>query len=284
MIKLSHSAKELYKRCPKAYYIHYMLNLRKKVVGSALPFGSAIDAALEVLLKEKDLVKAKEIFKTKWFTFEINKKEVFGPETTQIRYYKADMDPTMFEEGEVATQHESLYRKGLMFLEAYNEQVVPKVKKVLGTQIPISIKNAMGDEIVGFIDLKCEWEDGRILIVDNKTSSRAYKTDIIQTVEASQLALYGFADKEHDALAYFVINKEIRKKKEPRVVIQTIIDKAPKEVIEKTLDSFDQTLYNIRNGLFPSNNPNCFAYGEECTCQLFEREGYTAFDYVGKDK
>lgn len=284
MIKLSHSAKELYKRCPKAYYIHYMLNLRKKVVGSALPFGSAIDSGLEVLLKEKDLNKAKDQFKDKWFSFEINKKPVNGPETDQIRYYKSDMDLAMFNEGETPKEHESLYRKGLMFLEAYNEQVIPKIKRVLGTQIPISIKNAMGDEIVGFIDLKCEWEDGRILIVDNKTSGRAYKTDIIQTVDASQLALYGFVDKEHDALAYFVINKEIRKKKEPRVVIQTIIDTAPKEIVEKTLDSFDQTLYNIRNGLFPSNHPDCFAYGEECTCQLFEREGYTAFDYVGKDK
>jgi ATP-dependent helicase/DNAse subunit B len=282
MIRLSHSAKELYNRCPKAYFLHYYLNLRKKQVGSALPFGSAIDAGLETLVLEKDLAKAKDTFIKKWENFEINKKLVKGTEAN-LRYYKADLDLNLFKEDEIPTNHESLKRKGLMFLDAYEKQVLPKIKKVLGTQIPISIKNQEGDEIIGFIDLKCEWEDGRILIVDHKTSSKPYKADVIQT-DSAQLATYGLADKEHDAVAYFVINKEIRKVKEPKVQIQTIIDKVPDEIVKKTIDNFDQVLYSIRNGHFSSNNPNCFAYGEECTCQLFEREGYSAFDYVGKDK
>lgn len=288
MIKLSHSAKELYNRCPKAYYIHYMLHLRRKVMGSALPFGSAMDAGLEVLLKEKNPVQAKVEFINKWNNFEINKKMVVGKDAT-LRYFKADMDEKLFTKDETPTNHESLMRKGLMFLDAYNEQIIPKIKKVIGTQIPITIKNPDGDEIVGFIDLKCEWEDGRVLILDNKTASansyrEHYPDNILETDKAAQVVTYGLGDKEHDAIGYIVINKEIRKIKEPKVQIKTIIGKVSKEIVQKTIDNYDQVLHSIREAQFPSKNPDCFAFGEECTCQLFEREGYKAFDYLTKDK
>lgn len=288
MIRLSHSAKELYNRCPKAYYIHYMLHLRRKVMGSALPFGGAMDAGLEVLLKEKDIEKAKIEFRNKWTTFEINKRMVEG-KNAPLRYFKTDMDTNMFNEGEIPTNHESLMRKGLLFLDGYNEQIIPKIKKVLGTQMPVSIKNSDGDEIVGFIDLKCEWEDGRVLILDNKTASASsyrdhYPDNLLETSKAAQVVTYGLGDREHDGLGYIVINKEIRKIKEPKVQIKTIIGSVSNEIIQKTIDNYDQVLHSIREAQFPSKNPDCFAFGEECTCQLFEREGYKAFDYVGKDK
>lgn len=281
MLKLSHTAKELYMRCPKAYYIHYFLNLRKKTVGSALPFGSAIDKALDVLLHEKDVEKAKTTFNENWDIVEINKKKIKISEAgDKIRFYKSDTDPNMFSEGEEVTPYESLRRKAFLFLEQYSKDVLPRIKQMGPSQRSVSVSNSDGDIIKGFIDFECIWEDGSRIIFDNKTSSRPYKEDIIET-EAYQLAIYAEAQPDHDKVGYIVIDKNIRKIKEPKVKIQVITGKISEELRKKTLDQYDHVLYNIRKGHFPSNAPNCDAYGEECTCVLFDREGYTAFDYVG---
>ena len=48
--KISHSAWSKYLVCPKLYDLHYNQKLRPKGTTSALLFGSAIDAALNVML------------------------------------------------------------------------------------------------------------------------------------------------------------------------------------------------------------------------------------------
>jgi hypothetical protein len=265
-----------------------MMNLRRKKVGSALPFGSAIDSGIETLFK-KDVDQAKESFLNKWNNIEINKKPITKNFDRYIRFYKSDLDPNMFNEDELRDEsiyheHESLKRKGLMFIEAFNDQIKPLIKEVISTQEPIEVTKEDGDKIIGYIDLIAKWTDGKKRISDVKTASQAYKEDVLETSE--QLAIYDFAKKDMkiDEVGYLVINKQIRKLKEPKVKIQMINGHISEELLKSTINNFDNVLYSIKQGQFPSNNPNCFMYGEECTCQLFDREGYEAFDYVGKDK
>lgn len=66
MQKLSHSGRELYETCGYKFQLHYNQRLRSKNTSSALLFGSAFDEALNVLLLERDLEKAKYIFITEW--------------------------------------------------------------------------------------------------------------------------------------------------------------------------------------------------------------------------
>ncbi len=44
----------------------------------------------------------------------------------------------------------SLYRKGLMMLEAYQQNIIPKIKKVLAIQKSISLKDTEGNTTIGF--------------------------------------------------------------------------------------------------------------------------------------
>lgn len=254
MINLSHTAKEKYLDSPRAYYLHYLMNLREEQCGSALFFGNAMDNALNVLLLERDLEKAKVEFDKQMRTFTYNNETLDILKTNKIKYSKADYDETLVpvDTPEEIKSWTSLHAKGLMFLDAYNEQIIPKIKKVLTVQQFMEIKNEAGDKIIGFVDLICEWEDGRIVIFDNKTSSVDYKKDKLQN-DAPQLATYMESDlvKQFKPThqGYIVISKKVRKK-DPRVRIDVIIDQIPEELIEKTFSDYDKALKGIKRGEF----------------------------------
>ena len=54
-LTLSHTAINKYKACPRSFQLHYLENVRSKVVGSALLFGGAMDEALNTLLLKKKI-------------------------------------------------------------------------------------------------------------------------------------------------------------------------------------------------------------------------------------
>lgn len=254
MINLSHTAKEKYLDSPRAYYLHYLLNLREEKCGSALFFGNAMDNALNVLLLERDLEKAKIEFDKQMRTFSYNNQELDILKTDKIKYSKSDYDESLVPEGteEHLKSWQSLYNKGLLFLDAYNEQIIPKIKKVLAVQQHIEICNDAGDKIIGFIDMIVEWEDGRIIIFDNKTSSIDYKEDKLQD-DAPQLATYAESEIAKKLgvthQGYIVISKKVRKK-DPRVRIQIIIDQVPETLVEKTFNDYTKVLRGVKRGDF----------------------------------
>ena len=53
MVRLSNSAIDKFKECPQRYKRHYIDKLRSVFIGSPLFFGSAVDEALNELLKTK---------------------------------------------------------------------------------------------------------------------------------------------------------------------------------------------------------------------------------------
>lgn len=279
-IQLSYSASQKYKTSPRAYYLHYILRLRPTDLSSALFFGSAIDNALNFLLQGKKdgsdqtavLAIAKSAFEASWNHAKVDDKEIDLSRIGVIKYSKSDYDEgilTSDDRLEIETSNKdphwvSLKRKGLMFLEAYDEQILKHIKEVKFVQKDIKLENDMGDSFIGFIDFCAVWEDGRTIIFDNKTSSIKYSADSASTSE--QLATYHEATKEEikvDAVGYIVIPKKIRKYKEPRVPIEVIIDNIDEKVVNETFEMYDEVLSGIKLGDFP-----CTRHDEDGCCSV----------------
>ncbi len=45
---------------------------------------------------------------------------------------------------------------------------------------------------------------------------------------------------------------------------QIIIDTPSEELIQETLDEFDNMLYSVRQAKFPCKAPDCNRFGQEC--------------------
>jgi hypothetical protein len=289
----------MYLLSPRKYFYHYFLYLREAKLGSPLFFGSLIETALDALFKGSSLEEAQAVFRKNFITYQVNGSTINLSNSPLVRYSKADLDLDIFtdkERQDLANKSlqfqswSSLQRKGELMIEAYHRDILPRIKKVIATQLYFSIPNDAGDEINGFADLVCEWEDGRTILIDHKTSAQAYPADAVSTEQyGKQTALYyeAFKDKyKLDATGFFVMEKKIRKK-EPRARTNIILGKPPEELIEKTFDEFDNVLHNIKQGEFPCLSPACDAYGQECCYKKYcksEGKDMTGLVKVGKVK
>jgi hypothetical protein len=106
----------------------------------------------------------------------------------------------------------SMRRKGHIMIDSYNRKVIPRINKVLAVQKENYLENSNGDRVVQYLDLIVEWEDGRNLLGDNKTSAKAYDED--SASRSPQLISYFHGAKEEyklDAVGFFVLNKQIVK-------------------------------------------------------------------------
>jgi hypothetical protein len=158
-------------------------------------------------------------------------------------------------------------------LDAYRVEVLPKIHEVFSVQEKVSLPNSSGDHITGYIDFVASFVDdpSTVYIIDNKTSSTAYKPDSVQNSE--QLSTY-CEFKETNKAAYIVVEKKFRKR-EPRIRINIIKDTIPEAMFDKTFKGFDDVLSGIKANKFEKNEDSCYAYG--CKCQYFDickgREG-----------
>lgn len=276
IVKLSHTAKEKYLTSPRAYYYHYHLYLREQVLGSPLFFGSLIETGLNALFAGATLEQALETFRKNFKVYSVNGKMESLSSSSYIRYSKSDLDLEVFTEKELkdletkSVQFKSwasLQRKGEMLITAYHRDIFSRIKKVIAVQKYFSIVNEADDEINGFIDLICEWEDDSLIAPDHKTTSIAYPEDAVTNDKhGKQTALYYEVLKDEypiDGTGFFVLEKKMRKK-EPRARTQIILGKPTEELIQKTFDEFDSVAYNIKQGNFPCLAPACDQYGQSC--------------------
>lgn len=202
---------------------------------------------------------AKNMFVTAWNYQKVDDKEIDLSGRNTIKYSKSDFDESiLIDEDRLETVEEgkdpnwvSLKRKGLMILEAYQTQILPRIKQVLFVQKDIKLENDEGDSFIGFVDFCAVWDDGRTIIFDNKTSSIKYADDSASTSE--QLATYFEATRDElkvDAVGYVVIPKKVRKKKEPLIPIEVVIGEIDEKVVNDTFEMYDDVLSGIRLGKF----------------------------------
>ncbi len=256
-MQLSYSAADRYINSPLSYFLHYFLRLRPIQLSSPLIFGGAIDEGLNTLLNQKkdglaiDLAAAK-----KKFILSLIGNDVNAPTMVKgvVKFSKADLDLDLIKDLLIPEEHDpawySLQRKGELILEAYAEQIIPKLEKVLLVQHEISLPNEVGDTLTGIIDLVAQI-DGKIYILDNKTSSIKYAEDAVAV--SAQLGTYYEALKDEYDLAgagFIIIPKNLRKKKLPLVPIEIKLGQVDEKVIQETFQMYENVLEGVKMGRF----------------------------------
>lgn len=274
MTRLSFSAREKYQQCGYKYYLHYVMKYRSSLQSSALCFGNALDIALNCLLEGADSYH--KVFDSEWSKYEeIN---------DRIQYYKSDLDANLLSQEElqlpIAKQNFlSLLRKGHKLLDAYKDEIYPRIKEVISIQGEVTIMghdedgNETGDSIYGKLDLiaMIEDADGTVhhALLDNKTTSEPYAKNSVQTKD--QLALYASGFPDIQSFGYLTLNKKNFK-------TQIIIDNINQERRDEVLQKFVETLDNIKDNLFDKNTKSCYAFGRRCEFYTHCHKGYFSDD------
>lgn len=114
-----------------------------------------------------------------------------------------------------------MQKKGEILLKAYYEQILPQIKDVLAVQMDVELDDGNGNILNGVIDAVVRLQDGRVIILDNKTTSTEYDEDSVRGSE--QLATYKAIlnifndDPDHswkhriDGAGYAVMSKKLIK-------------------------------------------------------------------------
>jgi hypothetical protein len=109
----------------------------------------------------------------------------------------------------------SIKNKAKLLIDEYIKRFLPEIDEVLEVQKKLEVDDGSGNKLTGVIDFICRLKDGRVAIIDNKTSSIEYDEEDSVTTSA-QLALYKNVinnDPESkykiDVCGYFVLSKKI---------------------------------------------------------------------------
>lgn len=242
--KLSHSGLGKYNHCSEMFNLHYNHKIRPSGTTSALLFGSAIDVAAEhyLLNGDKDLAITK--FVETWKQQEINGILTDLQTSTEVSFHVNDFDHELLTESDnqliikdtvhatisdfiegAATPKQiifahwlSLYRKGLLIIEAFMNWADNNIEEVLEAQCMIELEDGEGNEITGKADFVIKMKGYDIpLLVDLKTAARYYERDSVKKSE--QLSIYYYFLKatkypEMKRAAYLVLQKQIKKNRE----------------------------------------------------------------------
>lgn len=249
--RLSHSQTSRYQNCGQSYKYYYVDKIRTTTSHAALNFGTAIDRATgQLLLPEGDKT-AEEVFIEQWTTQEVNGTSQYLPTFVGIVYSKNDWDEELLNSEDwkkllldcgkdsetvlnlISKREEFGYdklktdeketvnlafwlclkNKGLYMVKAFRKKVLPKLTKVLAVQKQINLENDQGDSVLGFVDLIATVEGHGTVVLDVKTSARAYDEET-SVIFSPQLSLYVhalFEEYQTRKAGFIVLNKSIIK-------------------------------------------------------------------------
>lgn len=193
----------------------------------------------------------------------------------------------------------SCIRKAELILNAYKEQILPRIKRVITVQKRIELVNDEGDSVTGLIDFIAEWEDGKTYIFDNKSASKLYATNAVQV--SPQLGVYSISEDIPDC-GYIVYLKKIDKNQqkfckhckfngtgskhktcssklsdgkrcdgpwlvynEPKAIIQVLLGRPSDEIKDAVLADFNRVNLDIKEEKFERNYNACNSqFGQPC--------------------
>lgn len=201
----------------------------------------------------------------------IEKLRDYAPDVKDIKKFMAEAKTAIKDKKRLTEEDYKLYNyttwltlveKGLLMVDAYRTQVMPQINEVFSIQEGVELPNEDGDILNGKIDFTCDFveEVGALYIVDNKTSSKAYKES--EAANSEQLATY-CEYKGTNKAAYIVVQKKVFAKA-PKIRTQIIRDEVLEETFDRTFAQFEDVLYNISTGTFEKNFKSCFEYGRIC--------------------
>jgi hypothetical protein len=299
MTKLSHTMVTKLLTCPYQYKAHYVDKLRSKYTSSPLFFGTALDRAFNLLLlSKKDPLEytedehkllaeglSPEQVYTKNFNNIYLNGNIITPTSPLVKYSKKDLDLNFVDDEDkefaeycinnygklskedfIEMNHitaNSLYKKGLILLKNYENEILPNILKIHHIQKKFEIKEqSMGEHSLGGdIDFIAEFVDepGVKYICDNKTSSKSYTKNSVR--ESPQLATYGEVEGILKG-AYCVVRKDGTSKGIYKT--QIIKDDIVEDMIEETFQNYVKALDIMDSGEFPKNKNACFQFGRHC--------------------
>lgn len=225
---LTKSKMERYLRCPFSYDCHYNKKIRPFKTGSALMFGVGLDEAFNSLLL-KDGQDPMEVYNNKTLEHKVGTvdygkydydkyllsyqdKEKALAYCKELGYKGEDVDELwneLYDKEKLNPKHEKamdylgrlgLSKKAEIMIEAYKEQVLPRIKKVHAVQKASE---------TGIVDLIADIDKkGNTYIIDNKTSSFEYEDN--EADYSVQLTLYAIEEKINKVM-FIVIPKKIDK-------------------------------------------------------------------------
>lgn len=285
---LSNSQINTYTDCPRKWYLDKQKRLRPNFLGSALLFGSAIDAAVEHILLKKDGSFHQE-FLDNMNNFQVNGKDKnIAENLLDIRFSAGDIDESLIEQ-EVVDEFcdlikidsleksefleyckqkrkrrsplekpeqqlynfialESLLAKGLMMLDLLNDWIQENVAEVHSVQKKIDIENAEGDHFIGYLDFVVTLKCGKKVLIDLKTSSNTAK--YYPPESAAESRQLGIYAQETGVkdVAYLVMDKKIRKR-EPRVRLAFIEGIITEEHLDEVFEEIEEVTTDIKENL-----------------------------------
>jgi hypothetical protein len=285
---LSNSQINTYTDCPRKWFLDKQKRLRPNYKGSALLFGSALDAAVEHILLKKDGSYEQE-FLDQMRNFEVNGTEKQLPkDILDVRFTVGDIDASLVPENMMAAicdiagievcpiadfleyckqqrksktaldkteqilfntiAYESLKAKGLMLLEKINEWIQENVAEVHSVQKKIEIENEEGDMFIGYLDFVVTLKSGKKVLIDLKTSSNT--TAYYPPDSASTSRQLGIYSQEEGIpdVAYLVGDKKIRVR-EPRVRLAFIEGVITEEHLDDVFEEIEECTIEIKEKL-----------------------------------
>lgn len=243
--KLSFSKISCYSLCGERFRLRYIERKTERFTRASLLFGSAIDTALNSLLKDRNLEEAIKVFNKTWNFQYINGKYRSLLDNPDVVFADRDLDKDLivlteddllwveeFKEYKKSKKwHEiseedrikynnicwhSLKEKGLIILDSYHKKILPEFLEVKGIQHEAELVNDAGDSVIQYLDFIVIQKDGSVVLMDNKTTSSMSYYDEDSPNTSQQLLSYFYNNKEHFGLEYIgfvVILKDIIKNK-----------------------------------------------------------------------
>lgn len=340
--RLSHSSVTKFQDCPQAWKFHYRERLRVVAQSGALLFGSAVDAALTALVKGATPEDVIATFERAWSFQEVNGTMTALPRSVNVVYAESDFDQdlltdedrqvlidtyklddlgaalkTVYDEkdyfGFVHLPDDrkeflnhanwlSLYRKGLLMIEACRRDVLPNIEEVLSVQKYVELANTDGDRIIGFADIVVRWKGiERPVVLDWKTSARDYEKGAVLVSPQLTLYVHALYEEYQTRWAGFIVFKKRMEKTTTKVCskcgqdgtgkkhrtcdieydgerckgewsatyafkanTQILIDEIPEQTESIVLENMDYINQAIKNGIFHRNFNSCIKAWGKC--------------------
>lgn len=246
--------------CMKQVFYHYKLGIRPKITSANLAFGKSVDDTVMDYLKAQTMGKRlpaiEDVFIGHW-----KKQSAISLEysATQSEQKFKDMGAAMARKFPEAWEE-----SGLMVF------IMPDGSPAL--QVDLAVKISARDSLRGYLDLIAMDQDGRVIIIDIKTTGVAY--DDLYVRQSDQLTAYQLLVDSHapqlgieqtDGVGFMCLHK----KKTPEIHQPQIVDRRPAERVSEYIQTCQWFLEDYRSGRF--NRSPLGAFNSPCNMCDFNR-------------
>jgi hypothetical protein len=181
-------------------------------------------------------------------------------------------------------------QRGIHLIQAFYEQILPNIEEVVSSQERISIKNADGDEAIGYVDYIFKYKGyDQPIVFDLKTAGRPYTQHELDT--SDQLRLYAAAKKLNN-IGYLILLKKISfekscdqcdhirenyrlkkcskckkgtySKSKPKPKTQIMIKTLETREVEDMVEDYSNILTAIKNKVTWKNPKSCNNFNKKC--------------------